>query len=977
MGTTALVDVGEGIEKAFYAVFAIYLIGMATLAIRGFLLKRQAKSSGGIEEEMNYHFLAGSSFGPVVLFLNFCAQYIGGIVMVATPDDTRTLGYMMIMWISGCSWCGGTFNVITPRTREVMRGRNYLSPNDYLSDRYRSVWITGLGVVCSTFQMIMITGLEWKCLGDVLRAILGPTADTKTWVWLLGMFIFTCECMGGMASVALTDAIQAGLLLFSFFCMPIMCQYNWGGFEGVGGVSCENRRVADSFGPIVDINMTELNSGFGTGVNSPFFIWGTDAGYNNDDSADPGNMMSVSLVAGHPTGGVGPDANGFSSQFPFSFLKYAGKAPLPAWANTDHEFGVPSKFVKSTDKSYVEVCAYNTEQGGVYKKCPAAGTKYTAHSGLHHGFGPGKTVTERHRVVVVNCKKVDAACEKDCKEDCNYELSKWIEVNDWGNHVTSNTSFVYPGHLQFTGGNNNNSGGYTSEEHSSTQLGCVGINMPNVWHYKYPDKELVALMFSFGFLWVPFALAPVTLHRVMTAKDADALRYSLCVLHMFPISFFLPVILLGLTAGALWPDDSTSAFPLVAFNIAMGSGFGAFISTICLVACMASFMSTADSIVICGSLLFTIDMYYNLIKKGKVSMGELMIVTKMMSFFMITVGILIATETKLDFIEMLWIGNGILGALVPVYLGMFFHQLRALEVFFGMVVNIAAVMAFQFVRWWPIVDCPRCACDANGLANPGPPQLDCNPHGGTSRATVALPPPLGNGDPEELYLWFLPPFWGMLMGVPLTFAAHYALKWANAEFLHEAFDKLQAIEVDVLKKYGAERMDLDREGKIVKGFMKGCVEPMTTKEAWPFLLFPFVAGIAMPWWGYGVEPLEAVTEKGGMPTWCFNFTIINSFGTAALIVVCAFFWKGRPATAVDRKMSFGVRKSSQNVVKMQQVMPANTVPTAGPNPTKVTKAPAQAIEMQGVVPGQVIDAPEIAVEDLSVDDILAETNMLN
>ena len=160
--------------------FAIYLFGMLALAIRGFLLKRDAKTSGGVEQEMNYHFLAGSAFGPVVLFLNFCAQYIGGIVMVATPDDSRTLGYMMFMWISGCSWCGGTFNVTGARLREVMRGRNYLSPNDYLSDRYRSVWITALGVLSSTFQMVMITGLEWKSLAHLLVIPVRAFANQRT-----------------------------------------------------------------------------------------------------------------------------------------------------------------------------------------------------------------------------------------------------------------------------------------------------------------------------------------------------------------------------------------------------------------------------------------------------------------------------------------------------------------------------------------------------------------------------------------------------------------------------------------------------------------------------------------------------------------------------------------------------------------------------------------------------------------------------
>ena len=97
--------------KAFdatMAVIAVYLIGMACLALRGFMLKARAKDSGGSVAEMNYHFLAGSQFNWVVIFLNFCAQYIGGIVMIQAPQDTKTYGYFMFTWILATAWCGGS-----------------------------------------------------------------------------------------------------------------------------------------------------------------------------------------------------------------------------------------------------------------------------------------------------------------------------------------------------------------------------------------------------------------------------------------------------------------------------------------------------------------------------------------------------------------------------------------------------------------------------------------------------------------------------------------------------------------------------------------------------------------------------------------------------------------------------------------------------------------------------------------------------
>ena len=172
----------------------------------------------------------------------------------------------------------------------------------------------------------------------------------------------------------------------------------------------------------------------------------------------------------------------------------------------------------------------------------------------------------------------------------------------------------YRGKLLFP----DNTWGYTNHTMHATQFGCLPINSKTAWQYKYPFKELCTIMFAFGFSWVPICLAPLTLHRVLTATSADALRNSIGVLHLFPIIFFLPMLLLGWTAGALWPEDETAAMPLVVFKLAQLTNFGGFCGVMCLVACIASFMSTADSVVICGSLLFTNDIWWNVVRGDKV-----------------------------------------------------------------------------------------------------------------------------------------------------------------------------------------------------------------------------------------------------------------------------------------------------------------------------------------------------------------------
>jgi hypothetical protein len=52
------------------------------------------------------------------------------------------------------------------------------------------------------------TSLSIGALRFVILSISGDEAIAQALSWFLGMFVFTCECMGGMSSVALTDAIQ-------------------------------------------------------------------------------------------------------------------------------------------------------------------------------------------------------------------------------------------------------------------------------------------------------------------------------------------------------------------------------------------------------------------------------------------------------------------------------------------------------------------------------------------------------------------------------------------------------------------------------------------------------------------------------------------------------------------------------------------------------------------------------------------------
>ena len=174
---------------------------------------------------------------------------------------------------------------------------------------------------------------------------------------------------------------------------------------------------------------------------------------------------------------------------------------------------------------------------------------------------------------------------------------------------------------------------YTSQPMSVSQQGCLAGQMWSSWFMKYPPREIAMYMFSFGFMWIAFALAPITLHRTMTAKSANAVRDALTILHLFPLTFFLPVILLGATAAsvsppttfegaclpssqapfnpgcpsAIWPHGSISSFPFIAFKLAEVSGFAAFITVLAIVSCCASLILRDRLQILWGAPIDTLD----------------------------------------------------------------------------------------------------------------------------------------------------------------------------------------------------------------------------------------------------------------------------------------------------------------------------------------------------------------------------------
>jgi Na+/proline symporter len=182
--------------------------------------------------------------------MNAIASLLTGYVVVGFPADTSFGGYFTISYIGGVTVAIAYAAFFWPRLGAMARHRNWLSPNDFISDRFNSKVLRLISSMCGSAQLIMLTALEWMALKILLTILTKGDIHPNTGVWFLAGFVFLCEIMGGMSSVALTDAVQATMLVISFCLMPMLIASKWGGLDGFVSPDCSNKKVMYTAWPI-------------------------------------------------------------------------------------------------------------------------------------------------------------------------------------------------------------------------------------------------------------------------------------------------------------------------------------------------------------------------------------------------------------------------------------------------------------------------------------------------------------------------------------------------------------------------------------------------------------------------------------------------------------------------------------------------------------------------------------------------------
>jgi len=207
-----LVPLGPG-AWAFIGLYLVSLIGIGWYA-------RTAREADTLKD----FYLAGQGFGFAVLFLTLFATQYSGNTFFAFTGATYRIGYAWILSLHFMTAVVIAYLSFAPALYRLSRTRNYLTPADFIQDRYGSPALT---LLVTLLMLVVLANFLLAQLMAMGRAMQGLAQDPGATAYALGVVVLALimviyGTLGGLRAVAWTDALQGAILALGFAVLVVL-----------------------------------------------------------------------------------------------------------------------------------------------------------------------------------------------------------------------------------------------------------------------------------------------------------------------------------------------------------------------------------------------------------------------------------------------------------------------------------------------------------------------------------------------------------------------------------------------------------------------------------------------------------------------------------------------------------------------------------------------------------------------------------
>lgn len=200
------------------------LLYLSSLLLIGATGRRARK-----EDSLSDFYLGGRGFGVGVLFLTLYATQYSGNTLVGYAGSAYRSGFGFLVSVVFMMSIIGGYLIFAPKLHQLSSRHGFITLGDYLTHRFGSRHLTVLAACLAIFALSNYILSNLKAIGYIVDASTGGRIGFAQGILLLSLVMVIYETLGGLRSVAWTDAIQGVLLLVGCFVIFLAIEAQYGG----------------------------------------------------------------------------------------------------------------------------------------------------------------------------------------------------------------------------------------------------------------------------------------------------------------------------------------------------------------------------------------------------------------------------------------------------------------------------------------------------------------------------------------------------------------------------------------------------------------------------------------------------------------------------------------------------------------------------------------------------------------------------
>lgn len=195
-----------------------------TLYLSSLLLLGWAGRAARKEDTLQDFYLGGRGFGFIVLLLTLFATQYSGNTLFGVAGATYRLGFGWLIAVHYMLAIVVFYLAFAPKLHTLSRNRGYVTPVDYLEDRFESPRISLLGSIVMIVALNNYLLAQLMTMGRALQGLAGPFGDQAYNYGVIGLALIMLiyGTLGGLRAIAWTDMLQGGVLMVGFFILLML-----------------------------------------------------------------------------------------------------------------------------------------------------------------------------------------------------------------------------------------------------------------------------------------------------------------------------------------------------------------------------------------------------------------------------------------------------------------------------------------------------------------------------------------------------------------------------------------------------------------------------------------------------------------------------------------------------------------------------------------------------------------------------------